>query len=64
MKGCVKIQSDRRADLRLDRLAEKEGFTTKNVMVRVVMNELANCEPRFFWKAMGVFSQFTRRKNK
>lgn len=64
MKGCLKIQADRRADLSLDKLAAALGFTSKNVMLRVVANELAMCKPRFFFKAMGQLSALAQRKGK
>lgn len=64
MKGCLKIAGDRRADLKLDRLAESLGFTTKNVMLRFLANELSACEPRSFFKAVGQFHHYTRRRSK
>lgn len=64
MKGCLKIQGDRRADLKLDALAEKLGFTTKNVLLRVLANEVSACDPRYFFKAVSQFHQYTRRRKK
>ena len=64
MKGCLKLQADRRADLKLDRLAESLGFTTKNAMLRHLANELSLCKPRHYWKAVGSFAAQCERKTK
>jgi hypothetical protein len=63
-KGSIKIAADRRADLSLDKLATELGFTTKNVLLRVIANELAYCPPRFFFKAVGQLSQYCQRRKK
>ena len=64
MKGCLKLQADKRADLKLDRLAESLGFTTKNAMLRHLANELSHCKPRFYFKAVGQFAAQCERKTK
>jgi len=64
MKGCLKLQSDRRADTKLDKLAAALGFTTKNAMLRHLANELSRCAPRHYFKAVGQFGAQCERKTK
>ena len=48
-------------DKALDRLAEELGFQTKNVMARVILNEISHCPKTAFFKAIAQFTRFTRR---
>ena len=48
-------------DKALDALAAELGFQTRNVMARVILNEISHCPKTAFFKAIGQFTRFTRR---
>lgn len=55
------IPANPKRDQALDRLATELGFQTKNILVRVLANEISHCPKSAFFKAIGQFSQFTRK---
>ena len=61
-KGDIVLRPHGPRDAKLDRLADRIGFTSKNQMLGHVAHELSRCKAENYFKAVAALSEIANRK--